>query len=361
MLESLAPLGVSALIFGGCCSNVYALEAILKHEPDSGLLITLMQFIIVALSAYPTQSKSGSLLKRPNIPFRKLAASAAMFYAVNMLNNWAFAFDISVPVHIILRSFGSVTTMAAGWIRGKKYSLLQVLSVVVLTVGVIISAWADALMKGKNLDAKITTTTGQSFEMGLMVLLVAQVLSSFMGVYVQDIYADHGKHWDENLFYSHFLSLPMFLPLLPTLRTQFIRLQQSPQFIPPQALSSSIPHWLIKNLPHTPRSVYMLFLNSITQLACITGVNLLGANSSAVTVTIVLNVRKLVSWILSIWMFGNRLSGMMVVGAVLVFGSGALYGWETNIGIKRRERREVAGSKEDGVTMNGTGGREKEL
>ena len=70
-----------------------------------------------------------------------------MFFSVNMLNNWAFAFNISVPVHIILRSFGSVTTMAAGWLRGKTYSLLQVLSVVVLTLGVVISAWADALAK----------------------------------------------------------------------------------------------------------------------------------------------------------------------------------------------------------------------
>lgn len=106
-----------------------------------------MQFIIVALSAYPSQASPDSFLKKPNIPVKKLAYSAAMFYAVNMLNNWAFAFNISVPVHIILRSFGSVTTMAVGWIRGKRYSPLQILSVAVLTAGVIISAWADALTK----------------------------------------------------------------------------------------------------------------------------------------------------------------------------------------------------------------------
>lgn len=72
---------------------------------------------------------------------------ASMFFAVNMLNNWAFAFNISVPVHIILRSFGSVTTMMAGWARGKKYSGLQVGSVALLTVGVCVSAWADAANK----------------------------------------------------------------------------------------------------------------------------------------------------------------------------------------------------------------------
>lgn len=70
-----------------------------------------------------------------------------MFYSINMLNNWAFAFSISVPIHIILRSFGSVTTMLAGVIRGKRYSLLQVLSVALLTAGVLVSAWADSESK----------------------------------------------------------------------------------------------------------------------------------------------------------------------------------------------------------------------
>ena len=129
--------------------KVYALEAVLKHEPDSGLLITFMQFILVTLFTYNTQwSLSPPFFLRPTrVPFHKLFLSAAMFYTVNMLNNWAFAFNIGVPVHIILRSFGSVTTMAAGWWRGKWYSPVQVLAVVILTIGVMVSAWADAESK----------------------------------------------------------------------------------------------------------------------------------------------------------------------------------------------------------------------
>jgi len=67
-----------------------------------------------------------------------------MFFSINMLNNWAFAFSISVPMHIILRSFSSVTTMIMGVLRGKRYSALQILSVVLLTLGVLVSAWADS-------------------------------------------------------------------------------------------------------------------------------------------------------------------------------------------------------------------------
>ncbi len=49
----------------------------------------------------------------------------AMFFAVNMLNNFAFGYNISVPVHIILRSGGSVMTMGVGYLWGKRYSKVQ--------------------------------------------------------------------------------------------------------------------------------------------------------------------------------------------------------------------------------------------
>ncbi|KAF1986226.1 UAA transporter [Aulographum hederae CBS 113979] len=340
-------LGISALIFGGCCSNVYALEAILKREPDSGLLVTLMQFILTALFAYPSQwdPKRPLGLRKPKVPFRKWAASAAMFFAVNMLNNWAFGFNISVPVHIILRSFGSVTTMAAGWMRGKRYSTTQILSVLLLTLGVIVSAWADALSKGKPMSSGAVDIEDVNFKWGLLILLVAQSLSAFMGVYVQDVYAEHGKHWDENLFYSHFLSLPLFMPLASTLQAQYQRLAVSPPLVLPASVDSNIPQLVQRYLALTPQSVFFLLMNSITQLLCISGVNLLSANTSAVTVTIVLNVRKLVSFMLSIWLFGNPLSNQMIAGAALVFGAGALYGYETSVRIpnarKEAEKKSI--------------------
>lgn len=120
-----------------------------QAKPIPGLLITLMQFIFTAMSAFPAQFDPSQprLLKKTNVPFYKWTASAIMFFSVNMLNNWAFAFNISVPVHIILRSFGSVTTMGAGYLRGKRYSPIQILSVALLTLGVMVSAWADAISK----------------------------------------------------------------------------------------------------------------------------------------------------------------------------------------------------------------------
>ncbi|KAF2459715.1 UAA transporter [Lineolata rhizophorae] len=366
MIPGLLELGIVSLIFGGCCSNVFALEAIVKQEPDSGLLITFFQFLLTMLFALPSQldpTRPPFFIQKSAVPFRKWAASASMFFAVNMLNNWAFAFQISVPVHIILRSFGSVTTMAAGWLRGKTYSRVQVASVVVLTVGVVVSAWADAVAKGKSMSTSSIDLTSASFEAGLLILLVAQLLSAYMGQYVQDIYAAHGRCWQQNLFYSHFLSVPLFAPLAGTLRGQYARLARStplldyvapPQveLVEPDAFSAGEGSAALalarRLLARTPTSLALLLANAATQLLCISGVNVLSAHSSAVTVTIVLNVRKLVSFLFSVWLFGNEMGGQMVVGAVLVFGAGALYGWETSVGIRRRRAEEEKGGRERG-------------
>jgi UDP-xylose/UDP-N-acetylglucosamine transporter B4 len=112
----------------------------------SGLIITFFQFVFTAACAYLTQCDptQAYTVRKPRIPIQRWVFVAALFYSINMLNNWAFAYKISVPVHIILRSFGSVTTMIAGALRGKRYSFLQVMSVIMLTVGVLVSAWADS-------------------------------------------------------------------------------------------------------------------------------------------------------------------------------------------------------------------------
>ncbi|KAI9669116.1 MAG: golgi uridine diphosphate-N- acetylglucosamine transporter [Alyxoria varia] len=390
--------GSLALIFGGCCSNVFALEAILKHEADSGLLITVFQFFIVALFSLPTQLErtpistlrstlsfdfptpiTPSAIRRPTdphapttrvrrgwrfkplgIPLQRIALMSFMFFAVNMLNNWAFAFDISVPMHIILRSFGSVTTLAVGWACGKKYSRVQVGSVAVLTVGVVVSAWADASKKGRSLslDPFSTTNPASKFLPGLLVLFAAQFLSAWMGVYTETTYAQHGRHWRQSLFYTHALSLCFSIFFLPTLSSQFARLTASPPLPLPASLAENTA--LTSRLKISPESVMFgppqallyLGLNALTQFACISGVNRLASVSTAVTVTVVLNVRKLVSFLLSCFIFGNPVGGQMAVGAAVVFASGAVYGWDS--AGRKRSSKPTAGFS--GTSVGGSGG-----
>ncbi|KAI0398407.1 UAA transporter family-domain-containing protein [Xylariaceae sp. FL0594] len=321
------------LIFGGCCSNVFALEAIVKVEPASGTLLTFVQFLFVAVTGYVSQfdrSRPPFFIRPNRVPIQRWLINIVLFFSINLLNNHAFSYDISVPVHIILRSGGSITTIVAGSLYGKKYSRIQVTAVVLLTIGVITAAWSDSQTK----EAGSEPSTGESppsFGTGLWILFVAQVLSAVMGLYTEETYKQYGPQWKENLFYSHLLSLPLFLPFARSLSRQFMRLVDSP----PLVLRLPVDQASIANLPepwqkvaeglHIPSQVTYLLLNVLTQYACITGVNLLAAASSALTVTIVLNIRKLVSLLLSIWLFGNRLATGTLVGAVVVFSAGALY------------------------------------
>lgn len=175
------------------------------------------------------------------------------------------------------------------------------------------------------------TSSGQdrpAFGTGLLVLLIAQILSAIMGLYTEEIYKVYGPQWRENLFYCHALSLPLFLPFAGSLMAQFGRLSQSPPMRCPPVASAWIPAALERVLSATtrmPNKLIYLAANVLTQFACIRGVNLLAAATSALTVTIVLNIRKLVSLLLSIWLFGNQLAVGTLIGALVVFGAGALY------------------------------------
>ncbi|KIH95269.1 solute carrier family 35 (UDP-xylose/UDP-N-acetylglucosamine transporter), member B4 [Sporothrix brasiliensis 5110] len=336
-----------ALIFGGCCSNVFALEAIIKVEPASGTLLTFTQFLFVAITGYVSQfdgDRPPFFIQPNKVPIKRWCVNIVLFFSINVLNNHAFSYNISVPVHIILRSGGSITTMIAGFLYGKRYSRIQILAVILLTVGVVVAAWSDAQSKGV---AEEAAEGNIEFIIGLSILFVAQVLSSIMGLYTEETYKKYGPQWRENLFYSHLLSLPLFLPFLPSLVRQFSRLANSAPLSLPflDAAASTAAHAAKRAVDgadvavaaglresveriHIPSQLVYLVLNVLTQYACIRGVNLLAAASSALTVTIVLNIRKLVSLLFSIWLFGNRLSPGTLIGAIIVFSAGGLYSFD---------------------------------
>ncbi|GKT63702.1 AMP deaminase [Colletotrichum tofieldiae] len=320
------------LIFGGCCSNV-----------GQRTLLTFVQFLFVAVTGYFSQfdrSRPPFFLQENKVPLRRWIINIVLFFSINVLNNHAFSYDISVPVHIILRSGGSITTMIAGTLYGKKYSRIQIVAVILLTFGVITAAWSDAQSKDPSKTAE--ESDRPAFGTGLIILFVAQVLSAIMGLYTEETYKKYGPHWRENLFYSHLLSLPLFLPFAPSLIRQFRRLANSPPL--------SLP--MLAQLPglgmsedgggtakfHIPSQFAYLATNVLTQYACIRGVNLLAAVSSALTVTIVLNIRKLVSLLLSIWLFGNRLAVGTLIGAIIVFGAGGLYSLDSRAKTSRVQK-----------------------
>lgn len=115
-----------------------------------GTLLTFVQFLFVAVTGYVSQfdrCRPPLFLKPNRVPIRRWLINILLFFTINVLNNHAFAYNISVPIHIILRSGGSITTLAAGYIWGKRFSRTQVTAVTLLTLGVIVAAWSDQQSK----------------------------------------------------------------------------------------------------------------------------------------------------------------------------------------------------------------------
>lgn len=177
-----------------------------------------------------------------------------------------------------------------------------------------------------------------SFSTGLVIIFVAQLLSAAMGIYTETTYKIYGPQWRENLFYSHVLSLPLFLPFAPGMWRTVKTLSQSPSLVLFPQIGVKV---------QVPIQLAYLVANVLTQYACIRGVNLLAAVSSALTVTIVLNIRKLVSLLLSIWLFGNSLALGTILGAALVFGGGALYTLDSRTKEKQRTANGSVSKKDE--------------
>lgn len=135
---------------------------------------------------------------------------------------------------------------------------------------------------------------------------------------------------DEQLFYGHLLSLPFFLFRYSVLREQWSDLMTASSATSTNFSAASpvfgraVSNWFW--VDKIPKAMVYLLLNCITQMACISGVHRLSTQTSALTVSIVLNVRKVISLLLSIYLFGNELRPGVLVGAIVVFLGGGLYG-----------------------------------
>lgn len=260
--------------------------------------------------------------------------SSTIVFAVSTLNNYVWVYHISVPVHIIFRSGGTVTTMLAGMCVGKRYSLEQIVSVIILTIGVIIATLYSN--PGKTNDSSDTQTLSLQFAIGVGILAVAAILSSVQGLLAERIYIQYGKHWRESLFYTHVLSLPFFALFSKDIVRQYKGLMSSPNIHFSLSEISSIPLFsgLADSIPDIsftgpPRRLVLLILNAGTQYVCVRGVNNLAGNSTALTVSIVLNIRKFISLLLSIYLFGNSLSFGTMVGTVFVFAGAGMYSYSS--------------------------------
>lgn len=143
--------------------------------------------------------------------------------------------------------------------------------------------------------------------LGITLLTVALFISAGMGIYQEKLYAKHGKHPYEALYFTHLMPLPGFLIFYSNISEHLgIVLSSSPIVLP--FLQVAIP-------------LQLLFLigNVLTQFVCIAGVYVLTTECKSLTVTLVVTLRKFTSLIFSIVYFKNDFTLMHWLGTGCVF------------------------------------------
>lgn len=236
-------------------------------------------------------------LKERKIPIKVWLLQVVLFFFISLLNNAAFGYAVPMSVHIIFRSGGLVINMIVGWaVGGRRYTLRQVLSVIIVTAGVVLTT----LSASQN---KRVVSRGEglaTYATGIAILTAALVLSGFLGLAQDRAYTRYGRgreQGEESLFYLHALAMPGFMFVGQDIRQKWTETQDKTFYA-------------------------LLALNVLTQLVCVSGVNQLSGRVTSLTVTLVLAVRKAVSLLISI---KHGESWMMWVGAALVFSGTTLY------------------------------------
>ncbi|KAL5517055.1 hypothetical protein EMCRGX_G002522 [Ephydatia muelleri] len=303
-------LAVPVVIFVvlvSCCCNVVFLELMIKQDPGAGTTITFVQFLFVVFLV--GLAEEGRLRSAPKIPLRKYMRLVALFFVVSVISNYAFVFDVPMPLVMIIKSGSLMTNLVLGMtILKKRYLMSQYIGVFLITVGISIATLASASAKHTLSEYTLGTMSlaeNAKVITGVVLLGVSLVLASGMGIIQELMYKEHGKHIIEAMFYTHALPLPGFLIFAPGIWKCLTSFSLSaPIVIGPFAVPSM---W-----------VYLL-LNAVTQYVCVRAVFTLTASCPSLTVTLVVTLRKFLSLVVSIFYFQNPFTFYHWMGTGAVF------------------------------------------
>ncbi|KAJ7457681.1 UAA transporter [Mycena galericulata] len=315
------------MVMGGCCVNVWAYEQLLNMNARIGSALTFSQVVFIAAQGLPEflVFHPGHRLPRfkpRQVPLKHWAAQVLLLTTGSLLNNWAFAYKVPLTVLIVFRSAGLAVSMFFGFLfAGRRYTLMQVVSVLLVSAGVALATLArpSPAAAAKQSDHVQSAEDLRKYTIGVAMLVTSLLLSGLYGLLQERTYRKFGPCWREGVFYTHFLSLPVFLFLVRDVQQGLRSLSESTND------SSAMGSWLI------------LGLNLCSQLVCVSGVNRLSSQVSSVSTNLVLTTRKAISLCFSVWWFGNEWNAELGIGAVMVFCGSLLF---TVSGPKKVDKRD---------------------
>ncbi|EDV91457.1 UDP-xylose and UDP-N-acetylglucosamine transporter [Drosophila grimshawi] len=298
-----------ASVFVGCCCGVVFLELLVKLDPGAGNLITAAQFAFIALEGFVFTAKFG-MAKRV-ISLQDYALLVAMFFVTSVCNNYVFHLNVPMTLHMIIRGGSLISNMCLGTIILKRqYRLKQYISVCMITMGIFICTYFSSRDVENVVDVANTDATSNIFwwSVGVVLLVLALFISSYMGITQELLYRRHGKYAREALYYTHLLPLPAFLLMYDNIKTHWtLALASEPVRL----------GWL--GDVAVPLLLLYLLGNLLMQHLCISSVYFLTTECSSLTVTLILTLRKFISLVFSIVYFRNPFTLYHWLGTAFVF------------------------------------------
>eukprot|EP01094_Clydonella_sp_ATCC50884_P002517 TRINITY_DN11920_c0_g1_i1.p2 TRINITY_DN11920_c0_g1~~TRINITY_DN11920_c0_g1_i1.p2 ORF type:complete len:409 (+),score=155.17 TRINITY_DN11920_c0_g1_i1:1184-2410(+) len=285
------------VMVGGLAQSM-SMEYIVRHYSGAGPTISFFQFLFVAgegFRNYVEWSDDSAV----GITFTKRAVPL-LHHCVFLLCSWlaavlaalALDFHVTIATSMIIKSLSLVINMAMGFLLlGKRYSVGQFVSVLVLTMGVVLHTILS-LPTGN----KLGNIDQPTYLIGLALLGGSLLCTGMIGV-VQDVtFRKYGKHWREMMFYAHFLGLFLFV-----------------------LLGADIVEHMELWTRESPVVWLYMGLNTLAQFMCIKGIYQFISLTSSLTGTLVLTVRKFLLVVVSVVVFDSEFSNEQwgCVGLVL--------------------------------------------
>lgn len=172
---------------------------------------------------------------------------------------------------------------------------------------------------------------------GVAMLTSVLILQAILANYQEWTSKQFGRAPREAMFYMHTMSLPLFALTLPDLLARASAWSASGptgEVLMEKLAASALgalpllkPLLGVALLPISWVPVMWTYvaINVVSQYVCVAGVYRLTSFADPLTVNVTLTVRKFVSLLLSIWLFGNTFTIPHWVGACLVFGGAMWY------------------------------------
>jgi len=201
----------------------------------------------------------------------------------------------------------------------QKYSIQQISSVIIISIGLIITTLS---VKKNQIEINHNSKDLNQWIFGIILLIISSILGAFMGIYGEYIFKKYPNTWKECLFYKHLLSLPIFFLFSPQILQQWKLIRKTPLISLDNYLPMFIMPTTLKKMKIQGIWIYIA-INTISQFTCISGVQKISSIVTSVTLDLILNIRKFLSLLISVFLFKNPFSWWSWLGSLFVF-SGVL-------------------------------------